>query len=421
MPDLAIEAHGLGKQYRIGRLRAPYQTLRDSLVGAGRRLLQGRRRGFGELIWALQDIGFEVPRGRVVGLMGPNGSGKSTLLRILSRITEPTVGEAVVRGRVGSLLEIGTGFHPELTGRDNVYLSGAILGMRRSETKAKFDEIVAFAELERFIDTPVKRYSSGMYTRLAFSVAAHLETEILLVDEVLAVGDAAFQRRCLGRMQDAVGEGRTVVFVSHNIAAMQSLCSHGLLLKAGRLVHEGPIQGCVTRYLADLTSVEASAVDLTAHRRPGYVDDTLRFERVRVVSADGQALVAEDEPVELQLSFRLTAPVDDLVLGVVISSLQNVRIMDCRSSHAHGAIPHLEPGEYEVTCRISRPQISPGHYVVGVGAKGSTKHLDWVPEALRIQVYVSDRGGALWLEDSDSLLRVPSEWTLPCSTAPRSS
>jgi lipopolysaccharide transport system ATP-binding protein len=335
------------------------------------------------------------------------------LLRILARITEPTAGEAEVHGRMGTLLEIGTGFHPELTGRDNVYLSGAILGMKRNEIRQKFDEIVAFAELEQFIDTPVKRYSSGMYTRLAFSVAAHLETEILLVDEVLAVGDAAFQRRCLGRMRDVVGAGRTVVFVSHNMTAVQALCSHGLLLKAGRLMLDGPIAECVTRYLADVMTVEASTVDLSAHRRPGYVDETLRIQRVRLLSGEGQPLVAEDAPVEVQLSFRVTTPVEDLVLGVVISSVENVRVMDCRSSHGHGPIESLGPGTYEATCRIPQHRLSPGHYFVGVGARCSTKHLDWVPEALRFQVYVSERGGALWLEDSDTLLRVPSVWTVP--------
>jgi lipopolysaccharide transport system ATP-binding protein len=409
----AIEARGLGKQYRIGRLRAPYRTLRDSLIGGARRLLRGRRPSKEELLWALKDVSFEVPRGRVIGLIGRNGSGKSTLLRVLARITEPTAGEAVIRGRVGTLLEIGTGFHPELTGRDNVFLSGAILGMRRGEIRAKFDEIVAFAEVQAFIDTPVKHYSSGMYTRLAFSVAAHLETEILLVDEVLAVGDAAFQRRCLGRMRDVVGEGRTVVFVSHNMAAVQALCSHGILLKGGSLALEGPIQECVARYLADLTTVEATTVDLSGQRRPSYLDDTLRIERVRFVSAQDRPLLAEDEPLEVQLSFRVRAPVTDLVLGVAIYSAENVRIMECRSSHAHGAIGQVEPGLYQATCRIPGHRLSSGHYFLGVGAKCAAKYLDWVAEALQFQVYVSERAGALWLDDSDGLLRVASEWTAP--------
>jgi lipopolysaccharide transport system ATP-binding protein len=361
----------------------------------------------------LRDVGFEIPAGRVVGLIGRNGSGKSTLLRILGRITDPSTGEAIIRGRVGTLLEVGTGFHPELSGRDNIYLSGAILGMRRSEIRARFDEIVAFAELERFVDTPVKRYSSGMYTRLGFSVAAHLETEILLVDEVLAVGDAAFQRRCLGRMRDVVNEGRTVVFVSHNMGAIQALCTHGILLHGGRLVLQGRVQACITRYLADLTKVEAATVDLSRNGRPGYLDETMRIETVHFVSQQGRPLLAQDEPVELRLRFRLNAEVEGLVLGVAISSAENVRIMECRSTHAYGALERVAPGQYEVSCRITQHRLAPGNYFIGVGARSSAKYLDWVPEALTFQVYVSEHGGTLWLDDSDGLLRVPSEWSAP--------
>ncbi|HEX6106150.1 MAG TPA: ABC transporter ATP-binding protein, partial [Gemmatimonadales bacterium] len=221
MSDLAIRAEGLGKQYRLGRMER-YPTLRDALVSAARRPF-ARRSDVGgpETLWALRDVSFEVPRGEVLGVIGHNGAGKSTLLKILSRIAEPTTGRAVLHGRIGSLLEVGTGFHPELTGRENVYLNGAILGMRRAEIARQFDRIVEFAEVERFIDTPVKHFSSGMYMRLAFAVAAHLEPEILIVDEVLAVGDAAFQRKCLGRMEDVAHGGRTVLFVSHSLDAIR--------------------------------------------------------------------------------------------------------------------------------------------------------------------------------------------------------
>jgi lipopolysaccharide transport system ATP-binding protein len=254
---VVIRAEGLGKCYELGRTLRKGRTLREALAehaaaavrGAGRVLGRGPApRDAGEF-WALRDVSFEIVRGEAVALIGGNGAGKSTLLKMLTRVTAPTTGRAEIRGRVGSLLEVGTGFHPDLSGRENVFLNGAILGMSRGEVTRKFDEIVAFAEVERFIDVPVKRYSSGMYLRLAFAVAAHLEPEILLVDEVLAVGDAAFQRKCLGKMEDVSAHGRTVVFVSHNMAAVQSLCHRALWLRDGRLVADGPAKRIVTQYL----------------------------------------------------------------------------------------------------------------------------------------------------------------------------
>ena len=241
MSDIAIRAENLGKMYRIGARRAPYgrftETLMRALAAPIRRLRDlGKPVPAEEFIWALQDVSFEIKRGEAVGIIGRNGAGKSTLLKILSRITEPTTGRVELHGRVGSLLEVGTGFHPELTGRENIYLNGAILGMKRAEIQSRFDEIVAFAEIEKFLDTPVKHYSSGMYVRLAFAVAAHLEPEILLVDEVLAVGDVAFQKKCLGKMENVAREGRTVLFVSHNMNAVEQLCGSALLLERGRII-----------------------------------------------------------------------------------------------------------------------------------------------------------------------------------------
>ncbi len=264
MSDIAIRAENLGKQYRIGALQQAgshytYKSLRDAIADAASapfRALRALGSGSGvhkapkdETIWALKDVSFEVKRGEILGVVGANGAGKSTLLKVMSRITEPTVGRAEIHGRVGSLLEVGTGFHPELTGRENVFLNGAILGMKRSEIARNFDEIVAFAEVERFIDTPVKHYSSGMYLRLAFAVAAYLETEILIVDEVLAVGDASFQRKCLGKMQDvSSNQGRTVLFVSHNMAAIRTLCNTGLLMQNGTVIYSGLIEKVTAAY-----------------------------------------------------------------------------------------------------------------------------------------------------------------------------
>ena len=273
MGDTVVRVEGLGKQYRIGARRR-YRTLRETVVEAAtaplrwwRRGSAGDRGGPANRIWALRDVSFEVKRGDVVGVVGRNGAGKSTLLKLLSQITEPTTGEVEIRGRVGSLLEVGTGFHPELTGRENVYLNGAILGMARAEIRAKFDEIVAFAEVEAFLDTPVKRYSSGMYMRLAFAVAAHLEPEILVVDEVLAVGDAAFQKKCLGKMKDVSRQGRTVLFVSHNMHAVNALCSRGLVLHQGRVAFDGTAAGSVARYLDQGASAADS--DARPEARPG--------------------------------------------------------------------------------------------------------------------------------------------------------
>src|SRR5262247_237755 len=255
-----IKVENLSKQYHIGARQEPYLTLRDSIVKTFRAPLARYRRNGGNTIWALKDVNFEVAPGEVVGVIGRNGAGKSTLLKILSRITGPTRGRADIYGRVGSLLEVGTGFHGELTGRENIYLNGAILGMKRVEIDKKFDEIVAFAEIEKFINTPVKHYSSGMYMRLAFAVAAHLEPEILIVDEVLAVGDAAFQKKCLGKMENITKEGRTVLFVSHNIVAIKSLCSRALLLDGGHMVCHGSVDEVVDSYFVPETEMVKTGV-----------------------------------------------------------------------------------------------------------------------------------------------------------------
>src|SRR2546422_9770872 len=263
MSDIAISVEQLSKSFKIDHEsigRRAYRTLHDDLIGLPKRLLSRlsrNGRSTSEIFWALKNISFDVKQGEVVGIIGRNGAGKSTLLKILNRITEPTSGGADVYGRVGALLEVGTGFHPELTGRENIFMNGAILGMGRAEIRRKFDEIVAFAEIEQFLDTPVKRYSSGMYVRLAFAVAAHLDPEILLVDEVLAVGDAVFQKKCLGKMGQVAKEGRTVLFVSHNMTTIQSLCHRALWLDAGKLIDEGPTQTVVQHYLQSTVSTES--------------------------------------------------------------------------------------------------------------------------------------------------------------------
>jgi lipopolysaccharide transport system ATP-binding protein len=311
MNDTTIEVRGLSKQYRIGGKRQPYRTLRESLMTSVTAPLFFLRSAFRDpairsgysTFWALRDVSFEIKSGEIVGIIGRNGAGKSTLLKILSRITEPTEGSARIRGRVGSLLEVGTGFHPELTGRENIYLNGAILGMRKQEIDQKFDEIISFAEVEQFVDTPIKHFSSGMYLRLAFAVAAHLEPEILIVDEVLAVGDANFQRKCLEKMQDVGQQGRTVLLVSHNMSAITRLCSRAILIDKGQVIKDGPSSQVVSAYLdtgLGTTAVREWRDESTA---PGGKVARLRATRVR--SEDGQIVDTIDirRPVQIEMEY----------------------------------------------------------------------------------------------------------------------
>ena len=313
MADIAVRVRNLGKRYRLGR-PAANQLFREALGNAIRApfralgRLGARAQGPDRHIWALRNVSFEVERGQIVGIIGPNGAGKSTLLKILSRITEPTTGRVEIHGRVGSLLEVGTGFHPELTGRENVYLSGTFLGMRKAEIDRKLDEILAFSEIEKFADTPVKHYSSGMYVRLAFGVAAHLEPEILIVDEVLAVGDAAFQRKCLNKMEDVRQHGRTVLFVSHNMSAVTRLCQRAILIEGGAIKQDGPAAQVTSSYLL-------SSLKTTAERRwsdlataPG--DEVVRLRSIRIRNGEGATVEAADirQPVGVEMTYDVLKP-----------------------------------------------------------------------------------------------------------------
>lgn len=316
--SIAIRVEGLGKEYHIGKQQDSYRTLRETLIDSFKspflkaaHLLAGRAAavdGLNEKFWALQDVSFDIKRGEVVGIIGRNGAGKSTLLKVLSRIVEPTKGSAEIHGRVGSLLEVGTGFHPQLTGRENIYLNGAILGMRRTEIERKFDEIVSFAEVEKFIDTPVKHYSSGMYLRLAFAVAAHLEPEILIVDEVLAVGDTNFQKKCLNKMHDVGQHGRTVFLVSHNMRAITRLCRRAILLDAGVVVQDGPADKVVNAYLNPADSTIAERVWPDPAQAPS--GDIVRLNAVRVRGEDGRVREVLDirRPVSLEMEYEVLKP-----------------------------------------------------------------------------------------------------------------
>jgi lipopolysaccharide transport system ATP-binding protein len=302
---VAIEAQELSKRYRLGQMQAAYGTLRDSMVRTAARLAGREQAHARDEIWALRDVSFTVREGEVLGVVGRNGAGKSTLLKVLTRITAPTSGRAIISGRVGSLLEVGTGFNPELTGRDNVFLNGSILGMKRREIQRKLDDIIEFSGIEKFMDTPVKRYSSGMYVRLAFSVAAHLEPEILLVDEVLAVGDAEFQQRCLGRMEDFGGTGRTVLFVSHNMQTINQLCDRAIWIDGGTIVEDGDPSEVVAHYLSTAHSSNSRMSWPDDESAPG--DDLARLLSVRVIGEDGETIESADvrTPIGIEIRFRV--------------------------------------------------------------------------------------------------------------------
>lgn len=349
--DPIIEVENLGKQFRIGARKETHATFRQSLAGAISKSLKGLQgAGSGEdIIWALKDINFKVFPGEVVGVIGHNGAGKSTLLKILSRITRPTEGRAKIYGRVGSLLEVGTGFHPELTGRENIYLNGAILGMHKAEMSRKFDEIVAFSEIEKFIDTPVKRYSSGMYVRLAFAVAAHLEPDILIVDEVLGVGDFEFQKKCLGKMHDVTQKGRTVLFVSHNMPAVKSLCGRAILLRAGRVACEGSVDKVLNNYLAAET--EATATGVISDDAPRSGTGEARIRRVELFNLKDEPIsrVHFGQPFRVALTLEAKKKIRDAVIGVGISSSDGLRITS--SYNIDGGRPPvaLSEGIYRVS------------------------------------------------------------------------
>lgn len=321
MPPI-ITVENVGKRYRLGRFRAPYSTLRETLARAVRSPLERFRRDNdpASFVWAVEDVSFTVNPGEIVGIIGRNGSGKSTLLKMLSRITEPTRGRIELYGRVGSLLEVGTGFHPELTGRENIYLNGAVLGMSAEEIGRKFDEIVVFAEIEKFMDTPVKHYSSGMYLRLAFAVAAHLEPEILLVDEVLAVGDARFQRKCLDKMQDVAQHGRTVLFVTHNMPAITRLCPRAILLDNGLVLRDGPSHEVVSAYLKSDLGTTAAREWMNISAAPG--NDKVRLCAVRVRNHAGEVSDALDirRPVQIETEYEVLQPGYELVPDCQISN-----------------------------------------------------------------------------------------------------
>ena len=412
MTDLVIRVENLGKRYKIGRLQTRNDTLRDSIAYRVSQIAH-RRSSNGDspsadltqssvlsphpsddTLWALRDVSFEVKRGEVVGIIGRNGAGKSTLLKILSRITEPTTGAVDLYGRVGSLLEVGTGFHPELTGRENIFLNGAILGMRKVDIERRFDEIVAFAEVEKFIDTPVKRYSSGMYVRLAFAVAAHLEPEILVVDEVLAVGDAAFQKKSLGKMSDVAHEGRTVLFVSHNLGMIRGLCEHGLWLDGGRIAQQGAIVETVSAYQKSMTL----ALETGDTKVEGFTGWRI------LNSAYGPTVIGAQEALQIAFHLRLTQPLHSAYVGIALNTSDGRQVGGWGK---YGVV--LDAGEYELVYKLDTLPVRPGNYYWTGTIWDGARRVDISTLIPELTVVTEDFAVG---SNSDGVLNLPFELTI---------
>lgn len=370
--------------------------------------------------WGLQDVNLEVQQGEVVGIIGRNGAGKSTLLKILSRITEPSRGQVVIRGRISSLLEVGTGFHPELTGRENIFLNGAILGMKRREIQAKFDEIVAFAEIDRFLDTPVKRYSSGMYVRLAFAVAANLDPEILLVDEALAVGDAAFQKKCMDKMAKVTASGRTIVFISHNMQAIRSLCHRVVLLESGSVRASGPTDDVIESYLDSTESVTPMDVDATELVRPSLGPTPLAraITRVAIRTSGGASTIRTGGALTVEMDIATSGRLRDVVFGVAIYRY-DLCLWESRSVESYEPITALASGRYRLVSRLERVPFSHGWHELHVGIRASKEVVDYLPSVIRFHVEAPITARPVWFEETRSILELPATWNVPESLGPQ--
>ena len=385
-----IQIEDLSKCYALGHGGAPYATVRDDMMKFLRNPFASFRKQTKDLLWAVRDLNLEIYPGEVVGIIGRNGAGKSTMLKILSRITQPTAGRVELYGRVGSLLEVGTGFHPELSGRENIFLNGSILGMKRAEIERRFDEIVDFAEVERFLDTPVKHYSSGMYTKLAFSVAAHLDPEILLVDEVLAVGDASFQKKCLGKMRDVSGGGRTVLFVSHNAAAVEALCSRCIWMRDGQLAGDGEPTDLLRQYLTLDIPPEAAVVSLAEH--PGRTSHSQKvLQSVSLLSPNGQptTIVRTGETLGVQIQFSRSEPLRP-VHGFVLKTVTGAPLFGVNNRFVPAPLLPESVTSGVLTCWVDDLPLMPGRYYVDLYFGDEYRDYDVIREATYFDVEASD-------------------------------
>ena len=417
MSNTVIRVENLGKKYIIDhqQKRRSYKALRDIIADQVRSLGQmfGRNGkeedSTHEEFWALKDVSFEIKQGERVGIIGRNGAGKSTLLKILSRITEPTTGKINIKGRIASLLEVGTGFHPELTGRENIYLNGAILGMSRTEIKSKFDEIVNFAEVEKFLDTPVKRYSSGMYVRLAFAVAAHLEPEILIVDEVLSVGDAQFQKKCLGKMEDVAEEGKTVLFVSHNLGVIQSLCNRGILLSKGNLSIDANINLCTKTYLSQLEKNAKESLSNRKHRRGA---GAVRIVSIDITDESGNSTLSTGSPAIF--TFHLTNLIPNLSCIFAIYDYSGTRVAVFDSSVYSSRDLEASDASDKIVCKIEELPLVTGRYSLNVAIVQNFEEQDYLESGAIFDVEsVSLRGRAINQMSASGIVCIPHFWVHP--------
>lgn len=412
MSQSIIRAEGLGKKYHIGVNRAMYPTLRetimDSLKGPMRRaqrILRGQSHGACELdsiIWALRDVSFEVKQGEIIGIIGRNGAGKSTLLKVLTRITEPTEGHAVIRGRVGSLLEVGAGFHPELTGRENIFLNGAILGMRKAEILQRFDEIVAFSEVEQFLDTPVKNYSSGMFVKLAFAIAAHMEPDILVVDEVLAVGDIAFQKKCLGKMDTVAHEGRTVLFVSHNLGAIGQLCNRCMLMNNGKLINDGSVEDVIQKYIAEAAPTTSRAL----FDPPPTA--AIGFREIWITDTKGNSASEVDvfSPLLVNMIIEVKEPVSRMDIGMFITNIRETPVTFSHLSQCNdGELPKFSPGLHRLQVEVPGQFLIPDTYKISV--------MSYVP-GVRREHYLEHIASFTVIETGSNLSAHRDSWRMGC-------
>jgi lipopolysaccharide transport system ATP-binding protein len=424
MPDAVITVENLSKSYLLGHetgeLWRDRYTLRDVIGREARNftrkavdLLRGRQIVQGDEVeefWALKNVSFKVKQGEILGIIGRNGAGKSTLLKILCRITDPTEGRVFLQGRVASLLEVGTGFHPDLTGRENIFLNGGILGMTQREIRKKFDEIVSFAEVERFLDTPVKRYSSGMYVRLAFAVAAHLEPEILIIDEVLAVGDAEFQKKCLGKMDEVSRrEGRTVLFVSHNMGIVSSLCPSAIWLDAGSVRRQGEARQVIGDYLIQRTPDLDQIIDLGCIPRPVEVNNRLRLESLEWLCG---LPLRHGEPIKARIHFKIEGRLSELAIGIGFSNIGGTRLLTYDTDLQSQFRPTLsKPGAYSVDVEADSLPLAPDIYCLDIGCRSGDLHaLDYIPALTRLEVVIGPKTPG-FIVGQDCAVRLPSKWT----------